>query len=472
MLRRILPFAFVVIGVTYFVARAEETPTTATPPTYDLTARLKPGDVAEITATLDVGGELLVPAESGKGEDKLPLSIVAKQSYQEQIVAWSADVSEPARALRQYASATANTKTEEKSEAQALAEDRRVIVAEVSDLGVALSGIDGPLTRNEFILLDAVGNSLALDRLLPGKALAEGEGWDHDPNVIGMLLGMDHVAVCEVRSVVTGEENRQVQIRMAGTVHGSINGAAAEMELRAAYLYHLDRGRITKLNLAVKQHLNPGDVAPGLDVTAKLSLVAAPIGEALLPVFNADVVKQATSKTRAELRELAFDAADRGYRMRQDLSWYVVHEARELTSFKLVDEGELVARCSVATAPPRPVDKPMTLQEFERDVVKALDKKVGKVAAAREWETSTGAHCLGVFVDGEVSGGDSFEGAVEVQWRYYHVSAPGMPQATVAVTVEQVLLERFADADRPLIDSLELVGTPAKTAAADGSATK
>lgn len=469
MLRRILPVVLLAAVVQGSIARGADD---AAAPTYNLTARLKPGDVAEITTTLEVGGDLVTPAEDGKGDAKLPLSIVAKQTYLEQLVAWSADPAEAVRSIRRYSTATANTKTDSQSEELTLPPNRQLIIAEASDLGVALGGIDGPLTRNEFILLDAVGNTLALDRLLPGKSLREGDGWDHDPSAIGVLLGMDHVSVCEVRSVVTGEDNRQVQIRMAGTVHGSVNGASAEMELRAAYLYHLDRGRITKLNLAIKQHLKPGDVAPGLDVTAKLSVVAAPMPAGKTPPFDEETLKLAAAKTRGELRELTFDAADRGYRFRQDMSWFVIHEARELTSFKLVDEGELLARCSVATAPPRPADKPMTLQEFERDVVKALGDKVGKVTAATEWTTPTGCKCLGVFVDGKVSGGDAAESSVEVQWRYYHVSAAGMPQATVAVTVEQVLLERFADADRPLVDSLELVAMPAQTAAAGSAATK
>lgn len=441
-------------------------------PRYDLTPRLAPGDSAEVTTSIDVGGDLLVTAPGGAGETRLPLSIVAKLQYHEQLLHWSSDIAQPVRAVRRYSTATANTKTDARSEEQSWAPARGPIVAESSELGFAMSTLAGPLTRNEFILLDAVGNTLVIDRLLPGKELAEGEGWDHDPYVIGALLGMDHVAVCDVRSVVTGEDNRQVQIRMAGTVHGTVNGSSTEMELRAAYLFHLDCGRITKLNLAVKELLKPGDVAPGLDVVAKIAVVAVPGTEGAPSAFDADVLKQAAEMPRAELRELLVDAADRGFRFRQDLSWFVVHESRELTSFKLIDEGELVARCSVATAPPRPVGKPMTLMEFEKDVVKALGEKVGKVAAAREWTTPNGCQCLGVFVDGEVRGGEGFEGAVEVQWRYYHVSAPGMPQATVAVTVEQVLLDRFADADRPLIDSLELVATPAKTAGAAAPATK
>jgi hypothetical protein len=287
-----------------------------------------------------------------------------------------------------------------------------------------------------------------------------------------MLLGMDHVAICDVRSVVTGEDQRQVQIRMAGTVHGTVDGAATEMELRAAYLYHLDRGRVTKMNLAIKERRKPGEASPGLDVVAKLAATVAPVPTEKLPAFDSRALKAASKLSRAELRQLAIDAPQRGCRFRYDQGWFVTAQQRELMSLRLLDEGDFLAHCNVTTAPPRPADKPLALPEFEAEVCKSLGDKVGKVAAATEWNTPTGHRCLAVFVDGTVKAADGLEDDVAVQWRYYNLSAPGLSQATISVTVEQAVLERFADADRPLVDSLELVALPTKTAAADAPATK
>ncbi|HMO84387.1 MAG TPA: hypothetical protein PKC18_05625, partial [Lacipirellulaceae bacterium] len=249
----------------------------AAAPTFDLTPRLGPQAGCQATVTLEAGGELLVPAESGRGEKRLPLSIVARLEYQEQLVRWSDDMEQGARSVRRYTTATANTKTDAQSQELKLPENRRLAAVDSSDLGTAIRALDGPLTRDEFILLDAVGNTLVIDRLLPKRALAEGDGWDHDPGVMAALLGMDHIAVCEVRSVVTGQENGQVQIRLAGTVHGTVHGARTEMELRGAYLFHTQRGRISKLNLAIKELRKPGEAAPGLDLTARVSVVAAPL---------------------------------------------------------------------------------------------------------------------------------------------------------------------------------------------------
>lgn len=445
-------------------------------PGYDLTARAMPGAVAALTTTLEVGGELLVPNEKGaengaeKGaQTKLPLSVVANLAFTEQLLEWSPDSAAAARSLRQYTVAEATIKTDETSVQRTLPADRLLVAAELSDSGFALRGLQSPLSRDQYDLVDMVGNTLAFDRLLPGRTLREGEGWDHDAEAIGMLLGMDHVAICEVRSVVTGEDHRQVQIRMAGTVHGTVDGAATEMELRAAYLYHLDRGRVTKMNLAIKERRKPGEVSPGLDVVAKLAATVAPVPADKLPAFDSQTLKAAAKLSRAELRQLAMDAPQRGYRFRYDLGWFVTAQHRELLSLRLLDEGDFLAHCNVTTAPPRPADKPLALPEFEAEVCKSLGDKVGKVAAATEWKTPTGHRCLAVFVDGTIKGAEGLDDDVAVQWRYYNLSAPGLSQATISVTVEQAVLERFADADRPLVDSLELIAAPTKTAAAGGA---
>ena len=71
------------------------------------------------------------------------------------------------------------------------------------------------------------------------------------------------------------------------------------------------------------------------------------------------------------------------------------------------------------------------------------------MTASRQWTTSQGNTCLGVVALGKVED-------VPVQWRYYLIAAPGLPRVSIALTVEQSLIDKFADADRQLIDSLEL----------------
>jgi hypothetical protein len=100
----------------------------------------------------------------------------------------------------------------------------------------------------------------------------------------------------------------------------------------------------------------------------------------------------------------------------------------------------------------------MTLQDFEANVVKSLGDKLDKVEAATEWANAAGHQCLGVIATGKIED-------VQMQWRYYLVGEAGKRPATVSVTVEQSLLDRFGDADRAMIDSMVLLDGPAVAAA-------
>ena len=433
---------------------------------YDLTTGAKSGDVIHVDATMEVGGDLFAADADGK-EAKLATSVVAKLDYDERLLDWSSYAEKPVRSLRHYHNAKATLKTDEIGVDRQLAKDDRLIVVDVAaDGSSALNGLETTLTRDEFDLVNIIGNTALIERLLPSRKLKESEGWDHDAQTIGALVGMDNVAVCEVRSVVTGMENRQVQIRLAGVVHGTVDGAASEMDLRGAYLFHLDERRITKFNMAIKEVRKAGQVSPGLDVVAKLSLVMTPLSAVdQADAFESAQINAAKAKLPADLRRLRVESADRGYRFMHDKAWFLTAEQREALSLRLMVAGELLGHCNVSTLPARPADKPMTLQQFEENVVKSLGDKLGEVKAATEWANAAGHQCLGVVAVGTVD-------EVPMQWRYYYIGDAGKRPTTVAITVEQSAEERFADADRAIIDTLVLLEAPASTAAKPGSAKK
>ncbi|WP_428307293.1 hypothetical protein [Lacipirellula sp.] len=433
---------------------------------YDLSTGVKAGDVIHVDAKMEVGGDLFAKDAEGN-EAKLATSVVADMSYDERLINWSSYAEKPARSLRNYFTAKATLKTDELGADRQLAKDDRVIVVDVAaDGSSALNGLEQTLTRHEFDLVNVIGNSLLIERLLPGRALKESEGWDHDAQTIGGLVGMDNVAVCEVRSVVTGMENRQVQIRLAGVIHGTVDGAASEMDLRGAYLFHLDERRITKFNMAIKEVRKAGEVSPGLDVVAKLSLVMTPLSKTnQADAFDTAQIDAAKAKAPADLRRLRLESADRGYRFMHDKAWFLTAEQREALSLRLMVAGELLGHCNITTLPVRPADKPMTLQHFEENVVKSLGDKLGEVKAATEWANASGHQCLGIVAVGTVD-------EVPMQWRYYFIADAGKRPTTVAVTVEQSAEERFADADRAIIDTLVLLDASTSTAAKPGAEKK
>ncbi|MCA9230012.1 MAG: hypothetical protein KDA57_05145 [Planctomycetales bacterium] len=421
---------------------------------YLLRPALSPNEAAAVSVDLEVGGEMILRDEAE--EKQLPMNVTGKLLFQEQLIAWSDSSDEASRSIRNYQTAKATIQVDKKSLDRSLPVKKRVVVAELREGRGAMASSDSNLTREEFDLLNVLGNSLVIDRLLPGREIAEGENWDHDKATIGALLGMDHVAVCEVSSVITGQAHQQVQIRLAGTVHGTIDGAATEIDLRGAYLFHQVRKRITKFNLAVKEKRAAGEVVPGLDVVAKVRLV---VDKSTAGSFSDEQLQLASDLSEPLEKELLYSAAEHGYQFHYDPAWYVTAEQSDLLSLRCLQAGDLTAHCNLSTLPARSEGRHTTLEQFERDVRESLGDNLESVSAATQWKTAQGHDCLGIIADGTFK-------KVPVQWRYYLISADGLPRVSLAVTLEQSQIDRFADADRQLVDSLQLIPKAASATAA------
>ncbi|MEQ8211683.1 MAG: hypothetical protein RH917_17910 [Lacipirellulaceae bacterium] len=406
----------------------------------------------QVTVKLQVGGDSIVPAMDADGptgtEKVTPMSVQGNFEYQEQVLGRG----EQARSVRVYQRADAILKIEEKSSEQGfervLPEDMCEVVCDLHEGRGRFLCPDGSLTRSQVDLLDVLGNTLVLDRLLPNREVAEGESWEHDPQAITAIFGLDNAGVCEVNSMVVGEENNQVQIRMSGTVHGGVDGASLEMEIKGAYLFHLKQGRITKMNLVVKEKRKASVVTPGLDITAKLNIVVGPATSSLI----SEEMIAAAEKLQVEPRSrLFFNSPIRGFRFAHAGNWYVTKESRNLVTLRLLDDNTSIASCNVTTLPPRSAERETSLEQFQREVQQSLGENVQEIAAANEWTSPNGHKCMAVFANGKVKD-------IAVQWRYYLVSAPDVKRVSVAATVEQAKLDKFADADRLIVDSMELVG--------------
>jgi len=387
-------------------------------------------------------------------EKKLPLSVVAKLRYEEHLLTWSPKA--VSRSIRYYHTAKATINVGQEGLERTLPDTRRLILSEMRNSQVAMNGLHAPLTRDQADLLHVVGDTLVLDRLLPGQRLKEGENWDHGAQTIGALLGMDHVALCEVSSVVVGEENQHIRIRLAGTVHGTIDGAATELELRGDYLFNRAQERISRFNLAIKERRKTGAVTPGLDIVANLTLKVIPTKA--LSHLDEKVLSQMEGLTGQVNRELLYASPQHGIRFRHDDQWYITANSRDRLSLRRLQESTLVAHCNVTTLPARSAGRQTTLEQFEREIRQALGDRLDELTAAKQWTTATGHHCLGIIINGKIK-------EVPLQWRYYLIAADDLPRVSLVVTVERGQIKEFANADRHLVESLELLGPSTHTTA-------
>jgi len=424
----------------------------------DLTPRVSERDFAEVTVELEVGGTVIVRDMEGETpQDKsLPMSVSAKLVYDEHRTAPTTGTT-PNRAVRYYKEAAAVLKIENTGRTPQLADDRRLIVAENAAGRLSFAAANGLLNREELDLIDVAGDSLALDSLLPNRAVAADENWPADPNTMAAILSMDSVAASEVQSTLDKFNHDFALVRLAGAVVGTADGSATEMEVRGVYLFDRKLRRITRFNLAVKEKRSIGAATPGLDGVAKLRVNLKPLESSphLLPATLISL----RAKGQLKLDTLQLEPPKQGYRLQHDRRWFVTREARESTVLRLVDGSDLLAQCTITSLPPTSAGRQTKLEEFERDIRFALKDNFGELVSSRQWTNSHGHPCLEVVVRGTTE-------EVPLEWHYYLLTTEAGNRVSLAVTIQGEMVSRLASADRQLANAVELLDTKPAAATA------
>ena len=124
-------------------------------------------------------------------------------------------------------------------------------------------------------------------------------------------------------------------------------------------------------------------------------------------------------------------------------------QSREAVTFRRVDGGDLVAQCTLTELPPKSAGRQTSLEQFQKDVTYSLGKSFGELVSTRQWQNPAGLYCYEVVVRGLVE-------ELPVEWHYYLVAPESGHRVSVAVTIEKPMLERVANADRELVESLQL----------------
>ncbi len=425
----------------------------------DLTPSESQAGVTHVTATLEVGGEVLVPVEADDPDaapetQRVPMSVAATLQYDERRLPPTPEG--VARAARYYRKAHADIKVDDGGDSPTLADDRRLILVEVGEGRASFSAAAGLMDREQVDLLDVAGNSLVLDRLLPTEPVADGATWNQDAPAMAPLLCLDSVDVCEVQSILEEANAQFAKVRLAGVVHGTADGAATKQEVRGVYLFDREARRISRFNLAIKEERSVGAATRGLDAVSNLKVIITDADPA--PAELDDRAVAALVKTAAN--PLVYDSTDQGLRLEYDRQWFITDQHRESITLCRVADGDLVAQCTISRLPSRSAGRQTSLEQFEKDIRYSLGERFGAMVSSRQWINAPGHYCYEVVVRGQID-------QLPIEWHYYLVSPVAGHRATAAVTIEGPKVERLGRADRELIENLQLLGVenpPADTA--------
>ncbi len=410
---------------------------------HSLVSERQAGSLTRVDIALQVGGDLKLVTE-GKPRN-LPMSVVANVKYDEHLLTVDAE-NQPRRAIRYYDDARAVIKVEQGGEKPAISEARRLVVAEKPVKAAAvLFCPTGGLSREELDLIDVPANSLVIDRLLPGKSVALGESWKQTDQTLADLLGLEAVSWSDVQSLLNHVADGLAEITTSGSVSGAIGGVSTEIEIKAKYRFDLTAKRITYLAMLIKEKRAVGLIGPGLDTTAKLIVKINDLKES--ERLTPEVLRKARELT-PEVSQLIYTSRGGHFRFLYDRRWFLTSDDSKLAVFRLLDRGELVAQCNIS-AVPADSSQGVNLAEFQKDVQSSLGKNFGQFINASQSTSDAGYKILRVVVHGNVS-------KLPIEWVYYLIADDHGQRVSMAFTLEESLVDRFAQADRALVNAVQL----------------
>jgi hypothetical protein len=402
----------------------------------------------KITVSIDVAGSLKF---SGGGKvEKLPLRVTGQLAYHEKTLQRPADAKSPWRSVRFYETADVDIKIKDGGFKPALSAKRRLIAVDVRGADTTLFSPRVCLSREELDLIDVIGNSLILDRLLPGTKDARkvGDSWKPSPKIMAALLRLDAVSQSDVECKLAKISDSTADIEMTGALSGAISGVSSDVQIKAKLRFDRQRGKISSLEMTVKEDRAIGHADPGLDVTAKLRVMVEPldVSEHLSDTALAGLKLERTDK----LSRVKYVSVGGGFSLRTDRRWRLMSQRSGMLLLRMIDRGELVAQCNVATAKPTADKQAMTLSQFSEEVRKVLGKNLKQITAAKTTKTTAGHRMLRVTAVGTVSD-------LPIQWIYCHVSDGHGHGAVFAFTLQRNLLKQFDQADAKIVPGTEFL---------------
>jgi len=427
------------------LAAALSGPATAEQSTYTLESRRARDVVDRVEASLEVGGDLNIVVD-GKLE-KMKMSVLANLTYHERSLEVPTSSDGPLRSVRYYENALAVLQVDKSRLNPSLRDRRRLIGVEIDGPTVTLFSPQGTLTRDELDLVDVLGSSLLLDRLLPEKPLAVGGAWKHSETLLSVLLGLDAVGEAEVKSTLVAVTDGTARIEMSGRVAGTVSGAATKIELKGKYHFNLNTGRITWFGLLVQENRSVGHVETGFDVVARLQMKISPLEQS--PQLADAALKGLSLKPTPELTALSYQSPGGGWEFTHDRRWFIHSDQGELAVLRLIDRGDFVAQCKVSALPKKSPTDPTTLAEFQNDVRHALGNSFEQFLEASQRANEADYRVYRVVLQGKAS-------ELAVRWLYYLVTDQEGRQVVLAFVFEEDLAARFEEADRSLVATLRL----------------
>lgn len=420
-----------------------------------------------VEVDLDLAGELFAEASPEAAPVSQPIELNARFVFRE-----TAGESEQAPVSRGYEEASASFESGGRSTTTRLAADARNLLVEVRGTTPSPYLAESFLSREEAELLDLPFDAVLVDGLRAEQAVTIGSTWSIAADLTAGLLAIDTVESGSLEARFVEVSDGVAELAIEGTVSGGVDGAPTRIEVTAACRcpatptgdggWLLD-GRIERLEATIAERREAGWVAPGLDVTAKLTLRRTAFQETGVSEAGNDAGRHlapaSTDRPQGPGRPgVVWERHRQGrYSLVLDDRWRVVEDSSEGLVMRLIDHGALIAQCSILPLPRTSAEAAPATETVRRDVERSLGDQFGQITASEESARGDGTRLVRVVAEGTAEDRP-------FRWIHHVLTDPAGYRAAVTCMHEPAAAEAFAIADRELVAGLVLRPDPAREA--------
>jgi hypothetical protein len=409
--------------------------------TVDLSTKASATSKFRVKTIVEAEGSLHVNSDGDDEPKSLPMSVRGELFHDEQGFGDGA--------LRHYWEAKADLTVNGVATSRRLRDSRQLIrVSNGSRNRPVFGSLRGPLTREELELMDFSSSGFSPETLLPGKEVGVGDEWRQADEVTRALLSVDEIRGGELTSKVLTIEAKTTKIELSGHIEAAVDGVKTAIEVTGSFHFDQENKIVKWLALSLKEKREIGFAAPGFEVVAVIRTARQSIEHS--DAFPDTLLSTVSKKARTSEVVLEFQPTNEHYHMAFDRRWHVLSQHANAALLRMVDNGDLLATCRINRLTKTTPGKPVSLEGFQNDVRRALDKNCEQIISAEESVNSQDVRILRVVAAGKAAD-------ASVQGVYYHLSNDEGQRLSCVFTYEAFLASRFAGADQAVVSSVSLL---------------
>lgn len=400
------------------------------------------------------GSIVLLPVDDKPGE-QLPLNVRGKFEYTQVL-------SKPDQASRAYQVAEAEITINGNATRSELHADNHQLNARVRtgnyQRPIQYVSVGGLLKQTEQELLSIPADPLAFPLLLAEAPDLIGEKWVPNDLAVRAFLSVDQVVENQLQLMIKEQTSDTTKVYMVGDVKAEVDGAETQVHVVAIAVIDHQSQTLASLRVNLDEQRETSQISPGFVGKAKIDLRGKPLDTAAASKF-----RMASTTTNADSAAQLLWNTDSAFELVYDPRWKIILSDSEAVIMRYTDQGNLLAQCNVLQLPKRPADRPVSLDEFEKEIRKILVESDAQIIKKDMLQTKNGCSAIRIVVQG-------IQDEIPIVWIYYNVANPDGRRVAMIFTAEQSVLGIMASADQHLVNAVRFPAL--KNATAPGNPTR